>query len=156
MQSNPTIGLCQCFLTVSCCAAFARDGATPLLLPYSAEDHATIAIAAAAAEAAASSSAGAGTSSSSGRSWFGGSRKQQQQDTQQEHGLQEQQRQLMQQRLQEQKQQELYTAAVEVPPSDLRLSLANHFMPPDSVLELSEFSLPHDADTLDFYNWLLV
>lgn len=69
--------------------------------------------------------------------------------------MQEQQRQQMQQRLQEQKQQELYAAAVEVQPSDLGLMLANHFMPPDSVLELSEFSLPRDADTLDFYNWLL-
>lgn len=136
-----------------CCAC--REGATPLLLPYSAEDHATIA--AAAGAAALNSPSDSSSSSSSGRSWFGSSKKHQE-DQQRQQELQAQQRQQQQQlqkQLQEQKQQELYTAAIAVDASELRLNQANHFMPPDSVLELSGFSLPRDPETLDFYNWLL-
>jgi hypothetical protein len=69
--------------------------------------------------------------------------------------LQWQQQRQLQKQLQEQKQQELYAAALAVDTSGLRLMQSNQFMPPDSVLELSEFSLPQDVDTLDFYNWLL-
>lgn len=141
-----------CDACTQCC----REGATPLLLPYSAEDHATLA--AAAGAAASSTSAAASSTSSSRRGWLSGSKKKQQEEQQRQHELREQQaaqQQALQQALQRQKQQELYAAAVAVDASELRLMQANHFMPPDSVLELSEFSLPRDTDTLDFYNWLL-
>lgn len=151
---------CGCLCAFRACFPACRDGATPLLLPYSAEDHATIA--AAAAAAAASSSADSSRSSSSkgtGRAWLSSSRRKQQEEQQRQRELQEQQRRQQQQHLQrqvlQQKQQELYAAAVTVEPSELRLMQANHFMPPDSVLELSEFGLPRDSETLDFYNWLL-
>lgn len=100
---------------------------------------------------------GSSSSSGHGRSWFGSSRKQQE-DQQRQHELQDQQwqqQQQLQRQLQQQKQQELFGAAVAVDAADLRLMQANHFMPPDSVLELSEFSLPRNSKTLDFYNWLL-
>jgi hypothetical protein len=52
-------------------------------------------------------------------------------------------------------QRRLYDAAVGAAPAALQLAQANHFMPPDSVLEQSEFMLPRDSDTLDLYNSLL-
>jgi hypothetical protein len=46
-------------------------------------------------------------------------------------------------------------SAAQLSVADLRLSQDNTFLPPDAVLQLSEFMLPVDSKTLDFYRWLL-
>jgi len=152
---NRALSLIQAAVLFCCSRSLCRDGATPLLLPYSAEDHATIATAAAAASPISSSTAS--SSSDSRPRWLRNRKQQDEQQRQQEvHEQQrQQQQQQLQQQLREQKQQELYAAAVAIDAAELRLMQANHFMPPESVLELSEFSLPLESDTLDFYNWLL-
>jgi hypothetical protein len=79
-------------------------------------------------------------------------RGQQQQRSQQEQQLLDRLQQLQQQQRQ---QQQMFDAAAQLSAADLRLGQDNQFLPPEAVLQLSEFMLPVDSKTLDVYRWLL-
>jgi hypothetical protein len=49
----------------------------------------------------------------------------------------------------------MFDAAAQLTSAELRLGQDNQFLPPEAVLQLSEFMLPVDSKTLDFYRWLL-
>lgn len=141
-----------------CAAATAcRAGATPLLLPSSVRELAADTAAALNTSQAAASNQ-MSSNDSRGSAWRGPFKRRESQQLQQQHQSQQQQQhnlEQMQTHILHSKQRELYAAAVEVATGDLQLTQSNHFMPPDSVLQLSEFTLPQSSSTLDFYNWLL-
>eukprot|EP00878_Enallax_costatus_P040752 GHUV01047116.1.p1 GENE.GHUV01047116.1~~GHUV01047116.1.p1 ORF type:complete len:269 (+),score=63.83 GHUV01047116.1:54-860(+) len=70
----------------------------------------------------------------------------QQQELQEQHQRQEQHA---------QQQQQLYAATSNLTAADLQLTQKEQYMPREGVLQLSEFMLPVDSQTLDFYRWLL-
>uniref|UniRef100_A0A383VEJ6 Uncharacterized protein n=1 Tax=Tetradesmus obliquus TaxID=3088 RepID=A0A383VEJ6_TETOB len=128
-----------------------KSGASPILLPNAHVEHKPAALAAAAATAAAAGASEASSSSSSKKhKWQRGG--QQQQRLQQEQQLLGRLQQLQQQQRQ---QQQMFESAAQLSLADLRLGQDNSFLPPEVVLQLSEFMLPVDSSTLDFYRWLL-
>lgn len=128
-------------------ALYCRSGASPVLLPSTPVEYKPV------ATAAASSSAADGSSSSSKSRWQRQRQQQKDQRQQQAELLEQQRRHHLEQ--QQQQQQHVVEAAASLSAADLRLGQGNQFLPPDCVLQLSEFMLPQDSKSLDFYRWLL-
>jgi hypothetical protein len=147
--ANTAVMCCCCFCCYCC-----RSGASPILLPNAHVEHKPAAAAAAVAAATAAAAAAAEANSSSKKhKWQRGQQQQQQQQrSQQEQRLLDRLQQLQQQQRQ---QQQMFDAAGQLTSAELRLGQDNQFLPPEAVLQLSEFMLPVDSKTLDFYRLLL-
>lgn len=146
-----------------------RTGVSPLLLPAAATAARAAPEWGSSQDTAASGATGAASGGGSGQKpvrWrsrllgrLGGGRHQKQQ---QQHERMEQQQKL------QQRQEASTAAAAELlalsqahgaataaNSAELHLSQQGNFLPPDSVLRLSEFIMPQDTDTLELYSWLL-